>query len=379
MNLLRIALNDMRVVLKDRMVIVWWLAMPLAFIFMFSFMMGDHTQDSTWLPVFQFDSHPLADIFLEQLKADKFNIDKRDPNDEQWIGGWPRALIIPATFSQDILQGRRVDLTLTKGKESPEKTLAAQTLLVRSLIKFNTAVAGVDVMGRGWSDQTRQDLEAELGKTPVLTVQNERHASLRPPPTGFAFTFPAYFVMFAMMMTIMYGGITLVYERTEKRLNRLAAMPVSVLEIFLGKMLARMLQPALQGGILILASVTLFKLNLGDHPLALIPVILSFAYFCGSLGLLAGVLCRTEQQVVGTGILLSNALAALGGCWWPLEVVPQTFKTIARFTPSYWAIRGLQDVISFGKSWMDVLPECGILAGFGLIFTAIAIPAFKWE
>ena len=141
---------------------------------------------------------------------------------------------------------------------------------------------------------------------------DEGHDSLRPPPSGFAFTLPAYFVMFGMMMTIMYGGISLVNERADKRLNRLAAMPVSMVEIFLGKMLARMLQPALQGGILILAGVTLFGVNLGDHPLALIPVMASFAFFCGSIGLLSGVFCRTEQQVVATGVLLSNGLAALG-------------------------------------------------------------------
>ena len=47
MNVLRIALNDIRVVLKDRMIIVWWLAMPLALVFMFSFMVRDRTQDNT--------------------------------------------------------------------------------------------------------------------------------------------------------------------------------------------------------------------------------------------------------------------------------------------------------------------------------------------
>jgi ABC-type multidrug transport system permease subunit len=108
-------------------------------------------------------------------------------------------------------------------------------------------------------------------------------------------------------------------------------------------------------------------------------VILCFAFFCGALGLLSGVLLRTEQQVNGFGILATMVLAALGGCWWPLDVVPQTFKTIALFTPSYWAIQGLHDVMSFGKSWLDVLPECGVLTAFGAALTAIAIPLFHWD
>jgi ABC-type multidrug transport system permease subunit len=108
-------------------------------------------------------------------------------------------------------------------------------------------------------------------------------------------------------------------------------------------------------------------------------VILCFAFFCGALGLLFGVLFRTEQQVNGFGILATMVLAALGGCWWPLDVAPQTFKTIALFTPSYWAIQGLHDVMSFGKSWLDVLPECGVLTAIGAALTAIAIPLFHWD
>jgi len=379
MNVLRIALNDIRVVLKDRMIIVWWLAMPLALVFMFSFIVRDRTQDNTWLPVFKFDNHEMADIFLDELRTDKYWIDVKTAGDEHWIDDWSRALIIPATFSQSVLSGERVDLTLTKGQGNPKKYLAAQTLLVRTLIKFNGAIASIDLIERGWSQESKKDLIAELNKPPQLSVETKQHFSLRPPPSGFAFTLPAYMVMFMMMMTVMYGGITLVEERTKKRISRLVAMPVSVLEIFLGKMLGRMLQPVLQGGLLIAAGVLIFRVSLGDHPLALIPVIISFVFFCGSLGLLCGVLFRTEQQVEGIGILITTVLGALGGCWWPLEVAPKIFQTIALFTPSYWAIQGMHDVMSFGKSWLGVLPECAVLTAFGIFFTCIAIPLFHWD
>jgi ABC-2 type transport system permease protein len=376
MNIWRIAINDMRVILKDRMVLVWWVAMPLAFVFMFGIIIPDQSEDATWLPVFKLDDHELTSLFVDQLRAEGYFVDEKPTEDQQWIKDWPRALVIPRTFSEDILQGRRVDLTLTKGKGRPERILAVQTLLVRTLIKFNGAVAAVDLIERGWSAETRNDLTAELAKPPQLSVENGQDFSLQPPPSGFAFTLPAYLVMFLMMNTIMYGGITLIYERSEKRMSRLMAAPVSVVDVFLGKMLGRMLQPIVQGVLLIAAGVTLFGIHLGDHPLVLVPVILSFSFFCGAIGLLFGVCFKSEQQVMGLGILSTMLLAALGGCWWPLEVTPQTFQTIALFTPTYWAIQGIHDVMSFGKSWSAVLPECGILTAFGLVITAIAIPLF---
>ena len=379
MNVLRIAINDVRVVLKDRMVLFWWMALPLAFVFLFSFMFGDRSQQGTWIPVFRHDAHELSALFVQELRGERFATQVQPASKEHLIDDWPRALVIPADFSTDVLSGKRVDLILTQGRGSPEKFLAAQTLLVRTLIKFNGAVAAVDLVERGWSDETQAALLAALAQPDNLTVTVQDHFSLRPPPSGIAYTLPAYMVMFVMMMTLMYGGIVLIQERNERRMSRLAAAPVSPTEIFLGKMLARVLQPVLQGGLLIVAGVLLFDVQLGDHPWALVPVMLSFAFFCGAIGLLYGVLFRNEQQVNGIGILTTMVLSALGGCWWPIEIVPDTFKTVAQCTPTYWAIRGLQDVMSFGKSWIDIIPECSILMAFGLALMAIAIPLFRWD
>jgi ABC-type Na+ efflux pump permease subunit len=379
MNIVRIALNDVRIVLKDKMIIVWWLALPLAFVFIFGFIAADPSKDGTWIPVFKLDDHELADLFIEELKADKYWIDVKPTTDQQYIADWPQALIIPESFSQAVFSGERVDLTLTRGRGNAKKYIAAQTLLLRALIRFNTAIASVDLIERGWSDQTKQELISTLGATPRLTVEMGQDDTLRPPPIGFAFTLPTYMVLFVMTMTVMYGGITLVEEKINKRITRLATMPVSPLEIFLGKMLGRMLQPMLQGGVLLAVGVLIFGVGLGDHPLALIPVMISFSFFCGALGLLCGVLCRTEQQVTAAGLLATMLLGALGGCWWPLEVVPPLFKTIALATPSFWAVRGLQDVMTFGKSFGGVLPECAVLIAFGAVLTGIAIPLFRWD
>jgi hypothetical protein len=35
--------------------------------------------------------------------------------------------------------------------------------------------------------------------------------------------------------------------------------------------------------------------------------------------------------------------------------------------------------MTFGKSWVDILPESAILCIFGSLFTAAAVPLFRWE
>lgn len=54
------------------------------------------------------------------------------------------------------------------------------------------------------------------------------------------------------------------------------------------------------------------------------------------LGLVVGYLAKPDsiQQVSG---LLYIGLAALGGLWVPVEAMPHVMRTVAAFTPTYWA------------------------------------------
>jgi len=379
MNILRIALCDLRRLFKDPMVFFWWLAMPLGFIFLFGSFTGNYTNRKVWLPVVNLDKQELSHIFVEQLKSEKFAVDIRPATDEMNTRYWSRAVILPATFSTDLLAGKQVRFSFLKHSHDDDRegTLAVQARVIHTLVKFIGAAAAVDVINQGWTQNTRQAFLNELAKPQQLRIETAAHTTLRPPPVGFAFSLPSYLVMFLFINTIMSGGITLVADRKGRQLMRLLSTPVSPTEIFAGKMLGRVIQPLLQSSLLILLGYFLFKVPLGDHPLVLFPVLLSLAAFCGCISLFFGTFCATEQQIHSLGILSTMVLCALGGCMWPLEIVPATFKLVAMFTPTYWGLEGLHKVMSFGKTWSDVIPECGILLGFSAGFYLLALMAFN--
>jgi ABC-2 type transport system permease protein len=153
----------------------------------------------------------------------------------------------------------------------------------------------------------------------------------------------------------------------------LVATPVTPIEAYGAKVLARVALACAQAVILLVCGAILFGLRLGDHPLFLLPVVLSLAAVAGCLSVLAGLLCRTEKQVILVAIFGSMVLSALGGCWWPIELVPETFKTIAMLTPSYWAMHGLQSVLYFGRSNEVLLFECPVLLGFAAFLGLAAL------
>jgi hypothetical protein len=49
-----------------------------------------------------------------------------------------------------------------------------------------------------------------------------------------------------------------------------------------------------------------------------------------SLGVLVGSLTGAEDPVTGICVLASLLMAAIGGCWWPLEIGPMVIRTLAR-------------------------------------------------
>ncbi|HEV2394924.1 MAG TPA: ABC transporter permease [Verrucomicrobiae bacterium] len=374
MNGLRIALADLKRIAKDRMAIVWLLAMPLIMAYVFGSAMRGGGQQATWIPVIDLDHHELSALFIDQLRAEGYFIDTQDASSQLELKNkWPYGVVIPAGFGDAILRGKQVKLPFVKGNSAPEKIMEVQSRLLHAIVRFTEGLAIADTSHRPWDTASKAALKKALGRPQLLTVSPQSHRTLRPPPTGFSQSLPGMLVMFMLQMILTYGGVSLVNDRLGGQLRRVLATPVHRFEAYGGKVLARVLLGCLQAIVLLACGVLIFRLPMGDHPLFVVPVVLCLAVFSGSLSIVAGVLCQTEKQVILVAIFGAMVLSALGGCWWPIEIVPDTFKTIATLTPSYWAMHGLQSVLYFGKSYEVLLLDCPVLLGFAAILGLVAL------
>ena len=97
----------------------------------------------------------------------------------------------------------------------------------------------------------------------------------------------------------------------------------------------------------------------------------------GSHFLAVGSLTAAEDRVVGICVLASLLLAALGGCWWPLEIGPPMIKIIALCTPNGWAMQALHQLISFGSGFGAVLKPLAVLLAFGAAANLLAARFFR--
>ena len=136
-------------------------------------------------------------------------------------------------------------------------------------------------------------------------------------------------------------------------------------------------EDALPGGML--AGSVLFHVRWGPSLPMIAVVLASWAALTASLGLLSGTLARTEGQVIGIGVLVSNVLAALGGCWWPIEVTPKSMQTLASFIPTGWTMDALHKLVSFGLPAASALPQVGLLLVTTAAVGVLAAKYFRFD
>jgi ABC-type multidrug transport system permease subunit len=318
------------------------------------------------------DTNFLGRIFLDELSSQKMWL--LNPTNRESAA---RLLRIPADFTSRVLSQEQTKVRFLKRDASGEADAALiEVRLVRALIAMNghllEAATATNAPGTISESKLRQIMAA-----PDPVSLNARFAGRKPVPSGFNFSLPGNLVMYLMMNLLVFGGATVAAERRNGVIKRLMVHPVTRLEIVTGKIYGLMLLGCVQILFFLTAGKFLCHVNLGANLPAVTLTLILLAWVAGSLGVLVGSLVAAHDRVNGICVLASLMMAALGGCWWPLEIGPPAFKTIALCLPTGWAMRALHQLISFGGDFSAVLTPLAVLLAFGAAANILAVRFFK--
>ena len=171
----------------------------------------------------------------------------------------------------------------------------------------------------------------------------------------------------------------LVIERRDGLLRRLASAPISRTEVVTGKWAGRMVLVAIQIGVALVIGTFLFQMDWGPNLGMIAVVLVAWGAFCASAGLWLGTVATTEGQAGGLGVLAANALAALGGCWWPIEITHGWMQAIQNFLPTGWTMDAMHKLISFQSGPASAVPQVVILVMAALLVGALAVRRFEYQ
>jgi ABC-2 type transport system permease protein len=287
-----------------------------------------------------------------------------------------RTLTFGADLTKKVLLGEEVNAVF----ETRASALTREFELIRVQRSLYTALADIVVADVG-SDATLSAADlVNLNNTPRSWQLDVSPAGKRKKiPSGFEQAVPGILVMFTILVVLTSGGTMLVMERKQGLLRRLASAPFSKRQVIAGKWGGRMAIAAVQISVALLVGTYVFKMVWGPDFAMVLLVLAVWAGFCSSAGLLLGSLANTEGQASGLGVLAANGLAALGGCWWPIEVTPQWMQTIQQFTPTGWTMDAMHKLISFQSGALSVLPELILLLIATAVMATFAAKRFQYQ
>jgi ABC-2 type transport system permease protein len=186
---------------------------------------------------------------------------------------------------------------------------------------------------------------------------------------------PGMMLQFAIA-GLLGAGTVLVNERKTRSLQRLLTTATSRLQILLGHYLAMFIVIFIQF-MLLIAFGQILHVNYMRVPFASLLVAIASALCIAALGLLIGVLAKSEEQVVIFSLIPMFILSGLGGAWVPLEYTGPAFQAIGHLSPVAWAMDGFKNIVARGLGFSSVLLSVAALAGYTLLFFSLAAWRFR--
>ena len=379
-----IALNDLRRTLADRGAVMWMFLLPIVFATFFGLVTGGGSNPAdaqASLTVVDNDGGPVARRLIEDLAGQGVAIDELSQEQREASEEVARTLVIPEGFSDGVLAGARQTLRLEKEPgSSDEAGLVVQARIVAAIARLigRTVEAA---QGLEDSEPVPSAAFSELAlPDDLVSVESRFAGKATTHPDGFAQSIPGMAVMFVMLVALTYGAATISAERANGQLRRLITTPATRTEIVAGKIGGRFVIAAVQITTLVLVGVIanrLFMVEIGDRPFQMWLVLLLFGLVAAPLGVAVGGWFRDPDRAANIGVMATMAMAAFGGCWWPIEVVSKPLKTFSLALPSGWAMRALHGLNSFGWNLTDLGPELAVLAAFAVGFTILAARSLR--
>lgn len=381
-NILFIAWQDIRYQMRQGATLVWVFVMPPVFFYFigtvtggFSGGMGGGMQT----PIVVAAESPgfIKDQIDLRLRGSDFVPEWREIVEPDAEGNLPRrTLTLAHNLTAEVIAGNAV----TASFETRASALSRDFEEIRIQRSLYTALADIVAAdARSAGDLSAADIDAVNAAPRVWELDVKTAGPRQIIPSGFEQAIPGILVMFTLLVLLTSGSTMLVVEREQGLLRRLASAPMSRAEVVAGKWGGRMVLAALQVGSAIAIGTFLFKMDWGPDAGMIAIVLGGWAAFCASAGLLLGSLARTEAQAGGLGVLTANLLAALGGCWWPIEITPEWMQGLQKLLPTGWAMDALHKLISFEAGAVSAVPNVITLVIAALVVGALAINRFRYE
>ena len=278
-------------------------------------------------------------------------------------------LIISSDFTSNIMNGKQGTITIVTDESNPQMSAIIQTVLNEVVDQMGTALAQQSVQELG------VDPSASLAVVEPYNVQTT--GAVEGKFSYFDFIAPGIMAM-TVMMSVMTGlPAAISQEREVGTLDGMMVAPINRLSVILGKTFAQMARGILQGVLILVLAVILFKVTIHGNILLVFALLLLGVFSFVGLGVVLTSFAKNQETAVMMMTTIMFPMMFLSGVFFPIEQMPPFMQNISKFLPLTYVADALRKVMVLGADIPAIASELSILIVFGVIMTAIAVPVFK--
>lgn len=371
-------------------------------------------QDSTFknlegskIPIIFIDndkSEISKNIKLELQRSKTFdlltNYDERSAQKAVFSGDYQMAIVIPENLTKDLNSnidskvqtivssfGLESDSTETKVVASKTKDIhlyfdpATNAGFKNSVMNaINKMVFEIEnkKIYKAFQDQlgTTEDLENKSLITFKEITPNKGKEELM--PNSVQHNVPAW-ALFAIFFIVVPLSINLVKEKSQGTSVRVRVSPTPYYIHILGKTFTYLIICIIQFLLMVAVGVWLFpymdlpQFDVTGKMFHLIIVTLFAGLAAIGFGVLLGTVADTQEQSAPFGATSVVVLAAVGGIWVPVFLMPEFMQKIAAFSPMNWGLNAYYDIILRNSGIGEIAKELIFLFLFYIAMVIISL------
>ena len=339
---------------------------------------------------------------LETSKTFELVTDYNEKSAEKAVftGDYQMAIVIPENLTKDLNSnidskvqtvvssfGLEPDSTVTKAVASKAKDIhlyfdpATNAGFKNSVMNaINKMVFEIEnkKIYKAFQDQlgTTEDLENKSLITFKEITPNKGKEELM--PNSVQHNVPAW-ALFAIFFIVVPLSINLVKEKSQGTSVRVRVSPTPYYIHILGKTFTYLIICVIQFLLMVAVGIWLFPLmdlpqfDVSGKMFHLLIVTLFAGLAAIGFGVLIGTMSNTQEQSAPFGATSVVVLAAIGGIWVPVFLMPEFMQKIAAFSPMNWGLNAYYDIILRNSGISEIAKELIFLFLFYIAMVTISL------
>ncbi|MCW1964134.1 ABC transporter permease [Chryseobacterium viscerum] len=329
------------------------------------------------------------------------NFSEKSAQDAVFSGDYQMAIVIPENLTKDLnsnidskvqtivssfgLEGdsAKVKTTAPKAKEihlyfDPATNAGFKNSVMNSVNKMVFEIENKKIY-KAFQDQlgTTENLDENKNLISFKEITPKK-GEMDVMPNSVQHNVPAW-TLFAIFFIVVPLSINLVKEKSQGTSVRARISPTPYFVHILGKTFTYLIICIIQFLLMVAVGIYLFPymdlpaFDVSGKMFQLVTVTLFAGLAAIGFGVLLGTIADTQEQSAPFGATSVVVLAAIGGIWVPVFLMPEFMQTVAKFSPMNWGLNAYYDIILRNSGIGGIAKELVFLFLFYIATVAISI------